>query len=199
MNLAEPLPARERILDVADRLFYARGIRAVGVDTIVAESGAAKTTLYSHYPSKDDLIAAYLRRRSERWLAHLDAELAAHAGPATERILHVFDLLEDWFADPGYRGCPFINACAEFDAEHAAATVVHEHRKLLLATFTELSREAGADAPDIVATQIMMLYDGAMVRAHLDGTPAAARAAKAATEALLRATTASRPDPGQAG
>jgi AcrR family transcriptional regulator len=192
MNLAERPPARERILDVADRLFYAHGIRAVGVDTIVAESGAAKTTLYSHYRSKDDLIAAYLRRRSERWRAHLDVELAAHGGPAAGRILHVFDLLEHWFADPGYRGCPFINACAEFDAEHPAAAVVREHREFLHATFTELSREAGADAPDLVATQIMLLYDGAMVRAHVDGTPAAARAAKAAAEQLLRATTTRR-------
>ena len=158
----------------------------MGVDTIVAESGAAKTTLYSHYRSKDELIAAYLRRRSERWLAHLDTELAAHGGPAAARLLHVFDLMGVWFADPDYRGCPFINACAEFDAEHAAAAVVREHRRQLHTRFAALSGEAGADDPDLVATQVMLLYDGAMVKAHIDDTPAAAQAAKAATEMLLR-------------
>jgi AcrR family transcriptional regulator len=189
MTTAERAPARDRILDVADRLFYSRGIHAVGVDTIVAESGAAKTTLYSHYRSKDELIAAYLRRRSERWRAHLDAQLEAHGGPAAARLLHVFDLLGDWFADPGYRGCPFINACAEFDAEHAAAAVVREHRELLHATFAALGSEAGVDSPDLVATQVMLLYDGAMVKAHIDGTPAAAQAAKAAAATVLGAAT----------
>jgi AcrR family transcriptional regulator len=191
MPATERLPARERILDVADRLFYAHGIHAVGVDAIVAESGAAKTTLYSHFRSKDELIAAYLRRRSERGRAHLDAELAAHGGPAAGRLLHVFDLLGAWFADPDYRGCPFINACAEFDAEHAAAAVVREHRELLKAMFAALAKEAGAGSPDLVATQVMLLYDGAMVRAHIDGTPAAAQAAKAAAEMLLRNSSAS--------
>jgi AcrR family transcriptional regulator len=192
MAATEQTPARERILDVADRLFYAHGIHAVGVDTIVAESGAAKTTLYNHYRSKDELIAAYLRRRSERWLAHVDAELAARGGPAGERLLHVFDLLGEWFADPAYRGCPFINACAEFDGEHAAAAVVREHRELLHATFAALGSEAGADAPDLLATQVMSLYDGALVRAHIEGTPDAAQAAKAAAENLLAAARSDR-------
>jgi len=194
MNLAERPPARERILDVADRLFYAHGIHAVGVDTIVAESGAAKTTLYNHFRSKDDLIAAYLRRRSERWQAHLDTELTAYGGAPAERLLHVFDLLGEWFADPGYRGCPFINACAEFDAEHAAAAVVRGHREQLHARFAALAGEAGANDPDLVATQVMSLYDGALVKAHIEGTPAAAQEAKAAAETLLRQSAGSATD-----
>jgi AcrR family transcriptional regulator len=179
-------PTRDRILDVADRLFYAQGIRAVGIDTIVAESGAAKTTLYSHFGSKDELVAAYLRRRSEHWRAHLDAELDAHPGPPAERVLHVFDLLGAWFSDPDYRGCPFINACAEFaDPDHPAAVVIREHRQRLQATITSLCAAAGARDPDLLAAQLVLLYDGAMITANIEGTPTVARTAKAAAATLL--------------
>ena len=181
-----PSPARERILDVADRLFYERGIHAVGVDTVVAESRAAKTTLYSHFRSKDDLVAAYLRRRSERWLTFLDEQLAAQGGAAAARILRVFDLLGDWFGEPGYRGCPFINACAEFSgADHPAAVVTREHRAQLTARFVGLAGEAGATAPERLAAQLVLLYDAAMVSAQIDGGPAAARTARDAAAVLL--------------
>lgn len=189
MKTAERPPARERILDVADRLFYGRGIHAVGIDTIVAESGAAKTTLYSHFRSKDELIAAYLRRRSERWREHLDAELATYDGPPAERILHVFDLLGEWFSQPDYRGCPFINACAEFvGAEHPAAVVTREHRERLRTTFTLLCAEAGADAPELLADQLLMLYDAAMITANIQRTATAAQTAKTAAATLLRSS-----------
>ncbi len=188
METAAPLSARERILDVADRLFYEQGIRAVGIDTIVAESEVAKTTLYHHFRSKDELIGAYLSRRAESWRAFLDAELGAHPGPPQERVLHVFDLLGDWFAEPGYRGCPFINACAEFgDPAHPVAVVSREHRALLQATFAGLCAEAGAPEPDEVAAELLLLYDGAMVTANIDGTPAAAQTAKRAATRLLSA------------
>jgi AcrR family transcriptional regulator len=178
--------ARERILDVADRLFYERGIHAVGVDTVVAESAVAKTTLYSHFRSKDELIAAYLRRRSERWLAFVDDELAAQRGGPARRLLRVFDLLGDWFAEPGFRGCPFINACAEFaDADHPASVVTRAHRQQLMARFVDLAAEAGAKAPERVAAQLMLLYDAALVSAQIEGGPAPARTARDAAAVLL--------------
>jgi AcrR family transcriptional regulator len=181
----ERTPARERILDVADRLFYERGIHAVGVDTVVAESAVAKTTLYSHFRSKDELIAAYLRRRSETWLAFVDADLAAQRGGPARRILRVFDLLGDWFAEPGFRGCPFINACAEFGGDHPAAAVTREHRQQLKARFVDLAREAGVKSPDRLASQLVLLYDAAMVSAHIDGDPSPARTARDAAAVLL--------------
>jgi AcrR family transcriptional regulator len=188
MTTAARSPARERILDVADRLFYGRGIRAVGIDTLVAESGAAKTTLYSHFRSKDDLVAAYLRRRSERWLAHLDAELHAHRGTPAEKIEHVFDVLGDWFSEPGYRGCPFINACSEFaDADHPARKVVREHRGRLHSVLTGLCSEAGAKTPDVLAAGLLLVYDGAMVAANIERDPSVADAAKTAAAALVAA------------
>lgn len=185
MTMTDRPPARERILDVADRLFYERGIHAVGVDAIVAESGAAKTTLYSHFRSKDELVAAYLSRRCQRWREHLDTELAAHGGSASERILYVFDVLGQWFAEPSFRGCPFINAMAEFSSDHPAAIATREHRKGLLTILTRLTAEAGAPAPDALAAQLLLLYDAAMVTAYIDRDPAAAQTAKGAANALL--------------
>jgi AcrR family transcriptional regulator len=180
----------DRVLDVADRLFYERGIRAVGVDTVVAESQVAKTTLYSHFGSKDELIAAYLRRRSERWLALIDAELAGLSGSPTKRILRVFDLLAEWFDEPDFRGCPFINACAEFsDADHPATLVVREHRQQLTARIVALASEAGAKSPRRLASQLMLLYDAALVSAYIDAEPAAARTARDAASVLIAAST----------
>jgi AcrR family transcriptional regulator len=185
MTIRERSPARDRILDVADRLFYERGIHAVGVDTVVAASAVAKTTLYSHFRSKDELIAAYLRRRSEQWLAFVDAELAAQRGGPTRRILRVFDLLRDWFTEPGYRGCPFINACAEFTSDHPATAVTRAHRQQLLTRFVDLATEGGATSPDRLAAQLMLLYDAAMVSAQIDGDPTPARTARDAASVLL--------------
>src|ERR1043166_7044435 len=95
---------RQRILDVADELFYRQGIRAVGVDTIVARSGAAKTTLYAHFGSKDELVASYLRVRSERWRAYLSSQLELRARTPRERLLRIFDILGEGCAGPDYRG-----------------------------------------------------------------------------------------------
>lgn len=193
MRTADPPSARERILDVADRLFYARGIHAVGIDSIVAQSDAAKTTLYSHFRSKDELVAAYLRRRSERWRARLEVELDAHPGPADQRILHVFDLLGEWFAEPGYRGCPFIHACAEFaNDDHPAVIATREYRAWLLAILARLSAEAGVAAPDALATQLQLLYDAAMITAYLDGAPSPAQTARTAAATLLAAASSDR-------
>ncbi|MGE3288606.1 MAG: TetR/AcrR family transcriptional regulator [Pseudonocardia sp.] len=180
---------RDRLLDVADHLFYGRGIRAIGVDAIVAAADTAKTTLYGHFGSKDELVVAYLRRRSDLWREHLTAELASRGGPPTDRILHVFALLDRSLADPGFRGCPFINACAEFTDDHPAVTVAREHRGWLRRTFAELSGEAGAQAPDRLAGQLLMLHDGAMIAAHIDDDAEAARWARSAAATLLHTAT----------
>jgi len=192
VTIRERGSARERILDVADRLFYERGIHAVGVDAIVAESQVAKTTLYGHFQSKDQLIAEYLRQRSARWLALLDDELAARGGTPIDRIQRVFELLGDWFEEPSYRGCPFINACAEFGVDHPAAVVTREHRRQLTTRFVDLCAEAGVEVPSLLAAQLLLLYDAALVSAHIDGTPAAAQTARDAAVALLKQATARR-------
>jgi len=178
--------ARDRLLNVADRLFYAEGIRAVGVDRIVEESGTAKATLYAHFPSKGDLVASYLRRRCDLWCAYLLAELPNRAGEPWGRILAVFDLLGESFESADYRGCPFINASAEFaDQDHPARIATAEYRARIRRLFLDLAAEAKIEDAEGTAEAIAMLYDGAMVSAQLDGNARAAARARVAAECLL--------------
>ena len=118
--------AHTRILDAADRLFYGRGVQAVGVEAIVAAADTAKTTLYGHFGSKDALVVAYLERRAARERERLEHGLAAHGGTAAERLLHVYDLLAEELADPGYRGSAFVNACVELGNDQGVWRVVAE-------------------------------------------------------------------------
>lgn len=169
---------KERILETADRLFYAQGIRAVGVDTIAAEIGISKRTLYNHFPSKDALIVAYLRRRNLQTPAS-DREPA-------DLILRSFDRLERSFGMQTFRGCPFVNAVAELgEGEHEAKTVALEFKLGREAWFHEQLVRLGVRAPDLLATQLAILVDGAIATNLVRGDPAMARAAKAAAISLL--------------
>lgn len=174
-----PSPA-ERILATADKLFYTRGIRAVGVDTIAAEAGVSKRTLYNHYPSKDALIAAYLTGRF-RHVTPSDA-------PAAEQILGVFDRLERVFASTGFHGCPFVNAVAEIsDPKHPASGIAarfKEERQLWFKALLERLKVKDADA---LAAQLAILTDGAIATALVRRDPGTARSARAAAQTLLRA------------
>jgi AcrR family transcriptional regulator len=180
---------QERILETADRLFYGQGIRAVGVDTIAAEIGISKRTLYNYFPSKDELVVAYLSRH------FIPARTSDR--PPLEQILRIFDWLERWFATDTFRGCPFVNAVAELgDAAHPGtkmAVAFKEQRRLWMRDV--LSRLNVAD-PDGLATQVAILAEGAIIAALIRGDPAMARVAKAAARVLL--TAAGVPDAGDA-
>ena len=174
-----PAPA-ERILATADKLFYTQGIRAVGVDTIAAEAGVSKRTLYNHYPSKDALIAAYLTMRF-RPLPPSDA-------PALEQILGAFDRLERIFASSNFRGCPFVNAVSELgDPRHAACRIAIQFKEERRVWFRALLERLGVKDPDALATQLQILAEGALATALVRGDAATARAARAAAGTLLRA------------
>jgi AcrR family transcriptional regulator len=174
-----PTPA-ERILTTADRLFYAQGIRAVGVDTIAAEAGVSKRTLYNHYPSKDALIAAYLTARFKH--------IAPSDAPAAEQILGVFDRLERVFLSTGFRGCPFVNAVAELgDRKHAASGIALQFKEQRRLWFRALLERLQAKDAEGLATQLQILVDGAIATALVRGDPAIARSARSAAETLLRA------------
>lgn len=171
-------PMKQRILETADRLFYAQGIRGVGVDTIAAEIGISKRTLYNHFPSKDALIVAYLERRNLK-APPSDRESA-------DLILRSFDRLERSFGTRGFRGCPFVNAVAELgEGEHAAKAVALEFKQGREAWFRDLLVKLGIVAPDLLATQLAILVDGAIATNLVRGDPAMARAAKAAAITLL--------------
>lgn len=172
-------------MQAANRLFYERGIQSVGVDQIAAEADVSKASLYSHFRTKDDLVVNYLRDRSRQWQEHVAAELPSRASDPRGRALAVFDLLGEWFQEPGYRGCPFVNAEAEFGAEHATHTVTMEHRAWVRRLFEGLLREAGAEEPTETAPQLTLLYDGAMVSAQADSaTPWAGHARRAAAAVI---------------
>ena len=177
------LPAKpamkDRILETADRLFYLQGIRAVGVDTIAAEIGISKRTLYNHFPSKDALIAAYLKRR-------FVAPRPSDKSPI-EQILGTFDSLERRFAAKDFRGCPFVNAVAELGSEDQSvrkiAIAFKESRRLW---FRDLLLQLAATDAEGVATQLTLLVDGSIAQDLVRNDPAMARAAKAAARVLLK-------------
>lgn len=197
-------PARERLLDIADELFYARGLHAVGIDEIIEKSGAAKATLYAHFATKDELIASYLRQRSVQWREHMVARLAKVRASPVVRIDAVFAILADGCGKPGFRGCPFINAAVEYpDPRHPASVAGSEHREWILQLFRSLVVEAKIRQPDRTAAQLALLYDSAMVGTQMNRNPAAAShardVARVLVEAALRPTTAQgrKQQPGQ--
>jgi AcrR family transcriptional regulator len=193
-NEARATPARARLLRIADELFYARGLHAVGIDEIIEKSGAAKATLYAHFPTKDDLIASYLRQRSVQWREHMTARLAEAPASPMARIDAVFAILADGCRTPGFRGCPFINAAVEYpEPQHPASLAGSEHRQWVLDMFRSLVVEAKLRQPDRVAAQLALLYDSAMVGTQMNRNPAAAAhardVARILVDAALRQTT----------
>jgi AcrR family transcriptional regulator len=181
--------ARQRLLDTADTLFYREGIRAVGIDRIIAESDVAKASLYAHFASKDELIEAYLTRRSSRWRSHVEAELADVEDP-TRRLLHVFELLVVSIRDPDFRGCPFINAASEFpEPDHPARVVTDRHRAWLRRLFVREATIGGADDPQALARALVLLYDGALVAGELDSARTAGVSVRFAARQLVEHAT----------
>ena len=169
----------QRILETADRLFYQQGIRVVGVDTVAAEIGISKRTLYNYFPSKDDLIVAYLSRR-------LRPIEVSDDDPPAEQILGDFDRLEKAMRSDGYRGCPFVNAVAELaDPTHAAHRIAVAHKEKRRTLFRTLLKKLHAPDPDKLATQLMILGEGAVAQALVHGDPNMARAAREAARVLL--------------
>jgi AcrR family transcriptional regulator len=169
---------KERILETADKLFYLRGIRAVGVDTIAAEIGISKRTLYNHFPSKDALIAAYLQRRF--------VQPRPSDKPPEEQILATFDSLERRFSAKDFRGCPFVNAVAELGPEDRGvkkiAIAFKESRRVW---FRDLLIQLGVADAEGLATQLVLLVDGSIAQDLVRDDPAMARAAKDAARVLL--------------
>lgn len=160
---------RRGLLDAADRLFYADGIRATGVGAVAQAAGVTKMTFYAHFSSKDDLVAAYLRERDARWRELLEGTLAGHGAPR-DRLLAVFDAYRESVVSGELRGCAFVNCAAEFpDRDHPARRVVREHKAGLRRRLAGLAAEAGAEEPGVLAERLFVLLEGAYVSAALEG------------------------------
>jgi AcrR family transcriptional regulator len=169
-------PAKGRILDTANELFYEDGIRNVGVDRIIAASSVTKATFYKHYRAKDNLIVEYISSRHERVRADLET-IVANA-PDPETALHDFVAATGAeIATPGFRGCPFINAAAEFpDADHPVRKVVTAHREWYVETLAELLKGMGHPVPGDAADELLLARDGAMSGGYAGDSVAATAA-----------------------
>ncbi|HEX7863740.1 MAG TPA: TetR/AcrR family transcriptional regulator [Variovorax sp.] len=189
------LPARERILRTAHDLFYADGIRATGIDRVIAASGVTKVTFYRHFPSKDDLVRAFLDHRHGLWMAwFVDAlgRLGAQQRIGDGRALEVLaDAMAEWFADPAFRGCAFINSVVEVGGTVSGASdISREHKREMVEVIAGLLPES-PEGPAI-AQAAALGVDGAIVKAQMGGA-ASAREAVDDLRRLLRALTATMP------
>lgn len=181
-------PTRERILQTAGELFFRDGYRAVGVDTIVAESGVAKMTLYRHFPSKDALITAYLEATDQAFWEWFDQVAGPPEKPGRDRLLAFFDALEALVAAPSTLGCPFLNAVVDFpERVHPAHQAALENKQVMRQRLARLGQEAGAREPQRLADQLLLLVDGAMMAARVFGPNNPARGVAEAAATLIDA------------
>ena len=179
--------ARQRIVETAERLFYAEGVRAVGIDRIIADAEVAKMSLYNHFPSKDYLILAVLQYREEKFDSMFENSISHHVSKGTDRLEAFFAALKDWFESPGFRGCMFINARVELaDAKHPASKFSAQHKERfhqMLQTIIEES--VGMKSAKTAAPAISLLVEGAIVTAVMAQSSQPADVAREAALALV--------------
>lgn len=167
--ITQSLPARERMLLTAHELFYRDGIRATGIDRVIAQSGVTKVTFYRHFPSKNDLILAFLDFRHQRWMAWFTDALQRHGGTVQALV----PALAEWFGEDNYRGCAFINSVGELGPSlPGVLDVAQRHKNDMVTAIANLLPQSGQREPD--AQAMALAVDGAIVRAQMDRHPDAA-------------------------
>ncbi|RLP78924.1 TetR/AcrR family transcriptional regulator [Mycetocola lacteus] len=173
----------ETIVNTADRLYYERGITAVGMAELRDEAGVSLRRLYSEFPAKDAIVRAVLEKRHLQWSDGVEARMS-EAGTPRERLLAVYDYLADWFCEDGFRGCGFINAFGELGGEDAEVRrIVREHKESFQRRLAEIVDDLGA--PTLLAAQLALLAEGAQTTAAIAGSGEAAGQARAAAEVLI--------------
>ncbi|KUL42139.1 TetR family transcriptional regulator [Streptomyces regalis] len=166
------MPPRERLVRAASRLFYYEGVRAIGVERLIAEAGVTKATFYRHFAAKDDLVVAYLLTKDAYYKGVAEPLAAGH--PPAEAIDLIFEAIAEHARERGFRGSPFLNAAAEYpDADHPVRSLVASHRDWIRTLFQELLTGVGHAEPESAAGALLMLYDGAMAAGYLDDSTAA--------------------------
>jgi AcrR family transcriptional regulator len=168
---------RERILEAAYELFSRRAIRDVGIDEVVDQAGVAKATLYRHFPSKDDLVIAFLERREERWtLAWVEAEARRRGSTPEEQLLAIFELFDEWFHRDDFEACSFINVLLEMGPAHPAGQASVRHLASIRSVVRRLAEEAELRDPESFARSLHILMKGSIVSATEGDAEAAQRA-----------------------
>jgi len=180
--------ARERVFRTAADLFYRKGIRAVGVETIAAEAGTTKMSLYRNFPSKDELVAEWLRDHDQRFWERWDAMSRKYPDAPRRQLMAAFDLLAKHVVDPGARGCPMANAAVEIpERGHPARKVIEAHKTKLRARLTDLCGRMGVSKPGMLADQLFLLMEGAQVSAQIIGGHGPAKSVAHGAQTLIEA------------
>jgi AcrR family transcriptional regulator len=178
--------ARGRLLNAATHLFCKNGINATGIDAIIDEAGTAKTTLYKLFGSKTNLVHAVLESEGKQWREWFIASIEAGGGDPQTKLSRIFPALKSWFGEERFYGCPFINAVAEHDKDHRQfRNIALRHKKVVLAHIEKLAGEMGAAEPEVLAHQLALLIDGAIVAAMVSGNPDVADTAGLAAGSLF--------------
>ena len=184
-------PGARRALAAAGRLFYERGIHAVGVDLIAAEAGVTKKTLYDRFGSKEQIVVEYLADRDQRWRAFLAGHLDTVGDSPELRLTAIFDASREWTAENSAKGCSMVNAHAEIsDPSHPAYAIIIGQKRWMLDLFTGVCRDASVRDPETLARTVMLLHEGALVAHGLQVFPDAVRLASEQATALLVAAAA---------
>jgi AcrR family transcriptional regulator len=177
--------ARERILDAAYELYSRRAIRDVGVDKVIERAGVAKATLYRHFPSKDDLVIAFLERREERWtLAWVEAEARRRGSTPEEQLLAIFELFDEWFHRDDFEACSFVNVLLEMGPAHPVGRASVRHLETIRSVVRRLAEEAALRDPESFARSWHILMKGSIVSAA-EGDAEAAQRAKSMARLLI--------------
>jgi AcrR family transcriptional regulator len=178
----------ERILATADELFYREGVRAVGIQRVIEEAGIAKASLYAHYASKDDLVAACMERRAQATRVAIGVALASAPQDPRAQLLALFDFQYQAASDPNFHGCPVQKTNTEItEPDHPARAVAAQHRQWVVELFARLVREARLSSPDYVAGTLIVLFDGAIASTVADNDPIATRYARWAAQQIIDA------------
>ncbi len=178
---------KDKVFQTAGQLFYQYGYRAVGVDTIAAESGIGKMTLYRHYPSKDELIVAYLKESNTAFWNYFE-QATKDALTPREKLLAFFQALQEYVTTPACYGCPFLNVATEYpETEYPGHQVALEHKQSVRARFRQLAQETGAKQPEVLADQLFLLMDGAYMASRMFGATNPAASVAQAAQVLLDA------------
>src|SRR5215471_16854413 len=178
--------ARGRLLSAATHLFCKNGINATGIDAIIEEAGTAKTTLYKLFGSKTNLVHAVLESEGKQWREWFIGAIEAGGGDAETKLARIFPALKSWFGEERFYGCPFINAVGEHDKNAKQfRAIAMKHKKVVLAHIEKLAGEMGAAEPDVLAHQLALLIDGAIVAAMVSRNPGVADTAGLAACSLF--------------
>ncbi len=187
-NSHDTVDVRERILETASTLFYQRSVRAVGVDLVVEEAGVAKTSLYRHFGTKDDLVAAFLAREDRDFWGTWDRVAERHKDDARAELDAHLEWIGERVGRPNYRGCPQINVAAEFpEADHPARKVAAAHKREMRHRLKGIAERLGARRPDELAGQLSVLVNGAFVSSQMFESGEAIPLLRQAAHALIAA------------